>query len=69
MKPKHIAQTAEVKAIAEEIERRIQNIDRDERLHYLPADTDTNALLALIQVNLESRINELRQLLRFIKGR
>lgn len=46
-----------------EIEARLAEVLADERLNYPPADTDTNAALALTQVLLESWRNALRWVL------
>ena len=48
----------------EEIEKKLNEILEDERLSYPPADTETNAPLALIQVALENQRDILKWVLR-----
>ncbi len=38
-----------------EIRAQLREIDRDERYHYAPANTDINAPLALVQVSMKAR--------------
>lgn len=45
------------------IVKQIGEIERDERYHYEPADVFINAPLALIQVDLKSRMRTLKQAL------
>ncbi len=41
----------------------LKNIEKDERLHYPPADIRINAFLALQQVTMETTSNVLRKIL------
>ena len=44
-----------LRKVREEMAQVVQRIQEDERFHYPPADTDVNAPLALIQVEMKAR--------------
>lgn len=46
--------------VAAFVESEIAKIERDERYHYPPANTDVNAALALIQMGMEARMATLK---------
>ena len=56
-----------LKWIAEFVEREIAAIEADVRYHYKPADVDVNAPLALVQVEMESKMVILKQIQGLLK--
>ena len=51
-----------------QIEALIKEIDDDERSHYPSATTDENAVLALIQCNMEGKMDGLKECLKLAKA-
>lgn len=51
-----------MKELIEFIEKNIKEIEDDERFHYKPALTEVNAPLALIQLEMETRMVLLKQI-------
>ena len=54
--------------LAAQIEALIKEIDDDERSHYPSATTDENAVLALIQCNMEGKMDGLKECLKLAKA-
>ena len=57
-----------LKWITEFVEKEIAAIEADERYHYKPADVDVNAPLALVQVEMESKMVILKQIQGLLKS-
>lgn len=58
---------SKLKEITDVIDKGILTIDKDERYHYKPACAQTNAPLALVQMDLEARMHVMKKLKKILQ--